>query len=310
MKRILLTVILTAAVLILGFVVADPTFRWPYIGVELGRPLAGLAGKDPITVQVSLDTGTEFLPEEQLGEEPAVQDTFTLLLILSEDVQPKTESANVLYKVEEMQSEQWAWKKAELNKLQARTQVFPQALATTPVITVPKPHELAEADVWTPLVMSLWPKLPEGMQKAGKSNWSDQFSYEEKNPFGGEPIKVNCQLVYRLDRFLNTKYGVFANLSVLGTLSAASGQDPSLKVTGTFKGFCLIDPETGRVSGGEYRVEQQVLVRQPGLPVARTTTYQGVRYWRPKFHQGMNGPAPNTIPGATATPGATAATNP
>lgn len=292
MRKILPILILVALVLIAGFIVSDPTFRYPRLGVQLHRPLEGLAGKDPITMQVSLETGTELLTEDQLGEEPAVQDTFTLLLILSEDVQPRSESANVLYKVEEMQSEQWAWKKAELNKLQARTQAFPKALATTPVVSVPKPHELAESDVWTPFVMSLWPKLPEGYQKAGKSSWSDQFSYTEKHPLGGEPIKVNCQMVYRMDKFINTNHGVYANILLLGTLQAASGQDPSVKVNGTFKGFALLDPETGRVASGEYRIEQQVLVAQLNLPIARTATFQGVRFWRPRFSQNVKGPAP------------------
>lgn len=303
MRKIIPILILVALVLIAGFVVSDPTFRYPRLGVGLSRPLEGLAGKDPITMQVSLETGTEVLAEDQLAEEPVVQDSFTLLLILSEEVQPKSESAEVRYKVEEMQSEQWAWKKAELNKLQARTQAFPRALPTTPVVTVPKTHELAESDVWTPFVMSLWPKLPEGFQKAGKSSWSDQFSYTEKNPLGGEPVKINCQMVYRMDKFINTNHGVYANLLLLGSLQAASGQDPSLRVTGTFKGFALLDPETGRVASGEYRIEQQVLVAQPGLPVARTTTFQGVRFWRPKFSQNVKGPAP--VPGTT--PAATAA---
>lgn len=303
-RRIILILVVVALLLVGGFIVADPTFRYPLMGVQLDRPLQGLAGKDAITMQVSLDTGTELVSEDQLRSEPAVQDSFNLLLILSEDVQPKSESANVLYKVEEMQSEQWAWKKAELNKLQARTQIFPKALATTPVITVPKTHELAESDVWTPFMMALWPKLPEGFQKAGKSSWSDQFSYTEKTPLGGDPVKINCQLVYKMDKFLNTNYGVYANLLVLGTLQAASGQDPSLKVTGTFKGFAMLDPDTGRVAGGEYRIEQQVMVHKPNLPIARTTTYQGVRYWRPKFHQGMQGPK-TAVPAAT--PGTTAA---
>lgn len=281
-----------------AFLLSDPTFRYPRLGVSLERSLPQLGGKDLITMHVSLDTGTELLGEDQLGEEPAIQDSFTLLMILSEEMQPRSESGEVLYKVEEMQSEQWAWKKAELNKLQARSQVFPRALATSPTITIPKTHELAESDVWTPFVMALWPKLPEGMQKAGKSSWVDQFSYTEKNPLGGDPIKVNCQLVYRMDKFLNTNYGVYANLLVLGTLQAASGQDPSIKVAGTFKGFSMLDPETGRVAGGEYRVEQRVMVQKPNLPVARTTTYQGVRYWRPKFHQGMQG-GPKAIPAAT-----------
>jgi hypothetical protein len=301
-RRIVPILILVALVLIGGFIISDPTFRYPRLGVQLSRSLEDLAGRDPITMQVSLDTGTELLTEDQLGEEPAIQDSFTLLMILSEDVQPKAESASVLYKVEEMQSEQWAWKKAELNKLQARTQIFARALATAPVVTVPKPHELAEGDVWAPFVMSLWPKLPEGFQKAGKASWSDQYSYTEKSPLNGDAIKVNCQLVYRLDKFLNTNYGLYANLVVLGTLSAASGQDPSIKVEGTFKGFSMIDPETGRVAGGEYRLEQRVMVQQPNLPIARTTTFQGVRYWRPKFHQGMQGPSslPAATPGPTA----------
>jgi hypothetical protein len=305
-RWIIPVLILVALTLIGGFYISDPTFRYPRIGVKLERPLPALVGKDPITVQLSLDTGTELLPEEQLSEEPAIQDSFTLLLILSEDISAKAESANVLYKVEEMQSEQWAWKKAELNKLQARTQIFAQAAATTPTLSIPKPHELAEADVWTPLVMAMWPKLPEGLQKGGKSSWSDQYSYSEKSPLGGDPVKINCQLVYRMDKFIETNHGIYANLLVLGSLQAASGQDPSIKVTGTFKGFSMIDPETGRVVGGEYRIAQQVMVAKPNLPVARTSTFQGVRYWRPKFHQGNpQGPAPaaGTTPIPASTPG-------
>lgn len=299
MRRIIAILLVVTVISVAAFVLSDPTFRYPRMGVQLSRSLEKLESKDLITMQVSLDTGTEVLGQDQLSEEPAIQDSFTLLMILSEDVQAATGSANVVYKVEEMQSEQWAWKKAELNKLQARTQVFPRALATTPNMSVPKPHELAELDVWTPLVMSLWPKLPEGFQKAGRSSWNEQFSYTEKNPLGGEPVKVNCQMVYRLDKFLNTNYGVYANVLTLGTLTAASGQDPSVKVKGTVKGFLMLDPETGRVSGGEYRVEQQILHEKPNMPILRTSTFQGVRYWRPKFHQGAQGPAP--IPASTPT---------
>ena len=297
-RRIAIIVVLTALVLTGLFILSDPTFRYPYLGVQLSRPLEKLAGKDPITVMVSLDTGTEILTSDKLGDDPTVQDTFNLLMILSEEVQPKTESADVLYKVEEMQSEQWAWQKAEINKLQARAQIFPHNLATTPVLTFPKASELAESDVWTPLVMTLWPKFPEGFLKAPKTSWSDQFSYTEKTPVGGDPVKINCQLVYRLENFQNKKIGVYANVFYLGTLSAASGQDPSLKVEGTMKGYCLVEPDTGRVSGGEYRIEQKVMVAKPNLPVLRTTTFQGLRFWRPKFHQGMAKPAP----GASVTP--------
>ena len=291
-RRVVLIVLLTALVLVGLFVLSDPTFRYPRLGVQLSRPLEKLAGTDPITVMVSLDTGTEILTEDKLSEEPAVQDTFNLLMVLTEEVQPKSESANVLYKVAEMQSEQWAWKKAELNKLQARVQAFPRNLPTTPVITVPKMSELAESDVWTPLIMTLWPKLPEGFLKAPRTSWSDQFSYTEKTALGGDPVKINCQLVYRLENFQNTNFGVYANVFYLGTFSAASGQDPSLKVEGTMKGYCLVEPETGRVSGGEYRIEQRVMVQKPNLPVLRTTTFQGLRFWRPKFHQKMAKPAP------------------
>ncbi len=297
-RRIVFIVILTALVLTGLFVLSDPTFRYPRLGVQLSRPLEKLAGKDAITVMVSLDTGREILAEDEPGDEPAIQDNFTLLMILSEEVQLKSESANVLYKVAEMQSEQWAWKKAELNKLQARTQVFPRNLPTTPVITVPKSSELAESDVWTPLLMTLWPKFPEGFLKAPQTSWSEQFSYTEKTAMGGDPVKINCQLVYRLENFQNTKFGVYANVFYLGTLSAASGQDPSLKVEGTMKGYCLVEPETGRVSGGEYRIAQKVMVKKPNLPILRTNTFQGLRFWRPKFHQGMGKP----VPGASVTP--------
>lgn len=300
-RRVALIVILTALVLTGLFVLSDPTFRYPRLGVQLSRPLEKLAGTDPITVMVSLDTGTEIVSEEKTGEEPAIQDTFNLLMVLTEEVQPKSESANVLYKVAEMQSEQWAWKKAELNKLQARVQAFPRNLPTTPVITVPQVSELAESDVWTPLIMTLWPKLPEGFLKAPRTSWSDQFSYTEKTALGGDPVKINCQLVYRLENFQNTNYGVYANVFYLGTFSAASGQDPSLKVEGTMKGYCLVEPETGRVSGGEYRIEQRVMVQKPNLPILRTTTFQGLRFWRPKFHQTMAKPAP----GGAVTPNPT-----
>lgn len=303
MRRIFAIVVLAGLLLVAIFVLADPTFRYPHIGVQLSRPLDKLAGRDPVTLQVSLDTGTELIAEENLGDEPTVQDSFTLLMILSEEIQPQAESASVLYKVEEMQSEGWAWKQARLNKLQARTQIFESDLPAPLQITVPEQSELSESDVWTPLVAMMWPKLPSGFQKAGRASWNDQFSYQEKNPMGGDPINVNCQLLYRLENFQNTKYGIYANIQVLGTLSPASGQDPKFDVKGTFKGFCLLDPETGRVSGGEYRFEQRVLVRQPNLPVARTTTYQGVRFWRPKFHQGMGAQAPKAnAPEPTATP--------
>jgi hypothetical protein len=302
-RRIVLILIVTAAVLTGAFVISDPTFRYPHFGVRLSRPLAGLKGRDAITMQVSLDTGTEILAADQLSSEPAIQDSFNLLMILSEDVQPKTESAAVVYKVEEMQSEQWAWKKAQLNKLQARTEVSARDLPSTPAITVPQTSELAESDVWTPFVMTLWPKVPEGLRKTG-ATWTDQFSYTEKTPLAGDPVKINCNLAYRLDNFVNTDYGVYVNVLVLGTLSAASGQDPSLQVNGTFKGFCLIDPEAGRVSSGEYRLEQQVMVKKPNLPVARTTTFQGVRFWRPKFHKAPAAPRPGVTPAAR--PGTTA----
>lgn len=293
-RRIVMILAVTALILTGLFVLCDPTFRYPLVGVKLSRPLDKLAGTDPITVMASVDTGTEIVSTDELGEEPTVQDSFNLLMILSEEVAPQSESANVLYKVAEMQSEQWAWKKAEINKLQARTEIFPQGLATTPNLTVPKASELAESDVWTPLVMSLWPKLPQGFVKAGKTSWSEQFSYSEKTPLGNDPVKINCQLVYRLENFQNTKHGVYANVFYLGTLSAASGQDPDLKVEGTMKGYSLLEPETGRVSGGEYRIVQKVMVQKPNLPVLRTTTFQGMRFWRPKFHQGMAQPAPGT----------------
>lgn len=303
MKRILLVLLLVTAVSTAIFVLSDPVYRYPYWGVKLSRNLNKLAGKDLITVQISLDSGTDLIPAEELSSEPAIQDNFNLLLILSENTEPKSESASVLYKVEEMQSEQWAWKKAELNKLQIRSQATARQLPTKPIISIPHSSRLTEEDVWTPFVTSLWPKLPDGLLKAGKTSWSDRYSFGYKNPLGGKPIEINCQLVYRLDNFINTNQGIFANVTALGTLSTAAGQDPTLSVKGVFKGYSMIDPASGRVNGGEYRIEQQVMVQKPNLPVARTTTFQGVRYWRPKFDKEMkSNPASVPIPQATSKP--------
>lgn len=291
-RRIIVILVLASALLTGIFVFSDPVYRYPYFGVHLERELAALTGKSMLTVQVSLDTGTDIVPEEELSSEPALQDNFNLLLIFSEDVQPKTESASVLYKVEEMQSEQWAWKKAELNKLQLRTDIAPRGLPTAPQITIPHPSRLADSDVWTPFVCAVWPKFPSGLLKAGKAHWSDRIAYEQQGPLG-HSVKIQAQLVYRLDGFVNTSHGVFANVGVLGTLSVAPGQDPSLSVTGTLKGYALIDPQTGRTSGGDYRVEQRILAHKPGLPVARAATYQGIRFWRPSFDKALAA-QPNT----------------
>src|SRR5690606_19315057 len=115
---------------------ADPTIRYPYIGVQLNRDLAALEGSDPLTVMLSVETGLEILSEDQLDEEPVIQDDYTLLLILREETKRQNETALVTYDVEEMESEQWAWKEAKLNEIKARTEVSPTQLATAPQLTV------------------------------------------------------------------------------------------------------------------------------------------------------------------------------
>jgi len=284
-RKILAILAVTAAVLVALAALADPTIRYPFIGVQLERELSSLEGEDPVTVMLSVETGIELLPEEQLGEEPVVQDEYTLLMILRENVQAQEQSANVTYDVEEMESEQWAWKEAELNKLKARTQIFPSQVALTPTLTFPKQSVMATNEVWTPLITAIWPELPDGFQKAGKSSWQEQLSFMENHPMTGQPTKVNCNLVYRLDQFVNTDRGVLATVLLLGTFTEGSEVDPDVEVRGTLKGFTLVEPDTGRAYGGEYRIEERFMVKKPGLPVLRKTTYQGARFWRPMFYQ-------------------------
>ena len=275
LPKIIMILLASAAVLVALAALADPTIRYPYIGVTLQRDLAALEGTDPVTVMLSVETGTEILTEEQLSEEPVVQDDYTLLMILREEIKPQNEIATVAYDVEEMESEQWAWQEAKLNEVKATTQIT----------------------VWTPLITSFWPKLPEGLQKAGKSNWQEQLSLEEEHPLTGEPVTVNYNLVYRLDKFINTEKGILANVLVLGSLAEGSEVDPSVEVRGTLKGFVLIEPDTGRAYGGEYRVEERFLVKQHGA-VVRKTTYQGARFWRPMFYKmSQQQPAASGEPG-------------
>ena len=305
MRKILAILVVTAAVLVLVAALADPTIRYPILGVSLSRDLQALNGSDPMTVMLSVETGTEVLPEEQLSEESAVQDEYTLLMILREEFKAQSESAAVSYEVEEMESEQWAWKEAKLNELKGRTQVTARGVAQAPTLSFPKKSVMASSEVWSPLIISFWPKLPEGFQKAG-STWQEQVTYEEEEPLTGKPVAVNYNLVYKLDKFVNTDRGVLANLVVLGTLDEGSNVSETIDVRGTFKGFVLVEPETGRAYGGEYRIEERFLVKQPNLPVLRRTTYQGARFWRPMFYkmsqQKIQAPGEATPPASAATP--------
>lgn len=284
MRKIVLILLLSTVVLVALAALADPTIRYPYIGVTLERDLSALEGEDPVTVMLSVETGMEILSEDQLEEEPVVQDDYTLLMILREEIKPQNETAAVTYDVEEMESEQWAWKEAKLNEVKARTQVSPSELAPAPQLTVPSNSIMASQRVWTPLITTFWPKLPSGLQKAGKSNWQEQLSFEETHPLTNQPVKVNYNLVYRLDKFVNTERGILANVLILGSISEGSEVDPSVEVRGTFKGFVLLEPDTGRAYGGEYRVEERFMVKQHGA-VVRKTTFQGARFWRPMFYK-------------------------
>lgn len=297
LPKIIMILLASAAVLVALAALADPTIRYPYIGVTLQRDLAALEGTDPVTVMLSVETGTEILTEEQLSEEPVVQDDYTLLMILREEIKPQNETATVAYDVEEMESEQWAWQEAKLNEVKATTQITPRQLSPAPQLVSPSDSVMASTTVWTPLITSFWPKLPEGLQKAGKSNWQEQLSLEEEHPLTGEPVTVNYNLVYRLDKFINTEKGILANVLVLGSLAEGSEVDPSVEVRGTLKGFVLIEPDTGRAYGGEYRVEERFLVKQHGA-VVRKTTYQGARFWRPMFYKmSQQQPAASGEPG-------------
>lgn len=272
--------------MILLAALADPTIRYPYIGVNLGRDLEALQGTDPVTVMLSVETGTELVSEEELDtQEPVTQDEYSLFMILREKLEAQSKSAEVRYEVERMESEQWAWREAELNKLTAQTQVFPNALAKPPKLQYPKKSVLATNEVWTPLLSAFWPKLPSGMQKAGRSTWQEQLTIKEKHPLSGELTKVNYNLVYRLEKFVNTGRGLLASVLFVGSITEGSEVDSTVEVRGTVKGFTLIEPETGRAYGGEYRIEERFMVRQPGLPVLRKTTYQGARFWRPMFYK-------------------------
>ncbi len=284
-KRILL-ILLGTAVLLTGLaVLSDATFRYPWFGVELLRDLSALEGEDSLAVMVSVDAGLEMVAEEDLHEEPSVQDSYTLLILMKEKLIQQKKSATVIYNVEQMESEQWAWQQARLDKLSIRSEVFPSQLPLNPQLTVPQPHELTRPTVWAPWLVTLWPKFPSGMQKAGRSSWSEQFSILESDPVTGEPFPVSLKLVYQLRNFQNTSEGVLANVFIVGTYGLGAESSENREVTGLYKGFVLVDPSTGRVTGGEYRTEQVVAVRQPGLPVVRKAVYQGVRFWRPKYMQ-------------------------
>lgn len=285
MRRIV-AILFAVTLLLVGLAcLADPTIRYPYIGVQLQRELDTLGGTDPLTVILSVEDGTEMLPDDLLDEEPATQDQYSLLMVLREEVRPQSNSAIVSYDVEQMESEQWAWQEVELNKLKARTEIFPSAGALAPTLTFPKKSVMASNEVWTPLITSLWPKLPEGFVKAGKASWQEQLSLEESHPITGEKVKVHYNLVYRLDKFVNTERGLLANVLLLGTIDESSEVDPTIDVQGTIKGFVLLEPSTGRAYGGEYRVEEQFRILQPNLPVFRKNTFQGAKFWRPMFYK-------------------------
>ena len=283
----------------------DPTFRYPLMGVKLERQLSELGGRDVVAVRLSLETGTEVLSEEDLKNEPIVQDDYNVFVLLEEQLQNKQESAHLIYKVEKMESDQWAWQKAKLNKLQMRSEAYPRKLCLGPTLTFPAASEMATQDVWAPFLTFLWPKFQEGYLKAGRSNWTEQFSFKAKTPLHGKETTIVCKLVYRLGSFQNTGNNVLAQLSVLGTLSAG-GDEEAVEVKGTVKGHCLVEPELGRVYGGEYRIEQRILVRQPGLPVIRKSSYQGAQFWRPMFElqQSADNPAVAETPSLEKTPAA------
>ena len=69
LPKIIMILLASAAVLVALAALADPTIRYPYIGVTLQRDLAALEGTGPVTVMLSAETGTEILTEEQLSEE-------------------------------------------------------------------------------------------------------------------------------------------------------------------------------------------------------------------------------------------------
>lgn len=283
-RKIVLILSLVTLVSVGVFLMLDPTFRYPLMGVKLERELSEIQGRDVVAVRLSLETGTELLSEEDLQTEPVVQDDYNVFLLLEESLQNKQESAELVYKVEKMESDQWAWKKAQLNKLQLRSEAYPRKICLTPTLTFPKDSEMATQDVWAPFLSFLWPKYQEGFLKAGRSHWTEQFSFKAKTPLHGKETVVVCKLVYSLGTFQNTGDNVLAQVSVLGTLSAG-GDEETVEVQGTIKGHCLVEPEFGRVFGGEYRIEQRIMVRQPGLPVLRKTSYQGAQFWRPMFEK-------------------------
>ena len=81
--RKVITIVLASAILMIAIAaLMDPTVRYPYFGVKLNRDIAVLEGSDPITVMISVETGKELLSEEALTEDPAIQDEYTLLMIL------------------------------------------------------------------------------------------------------------------------------------------------------------------------------------------------------------------------------------
>ena len=284
---------LTTIVLLCLAALADPTIRYPFLGVQLERELEQLEGSDPMTVLLSVESGSELISEDLLSEEPAVQDEYSVFFILREELRKQKESASAHYTVEKMESEQWAWKEAELDKLEARAQVYPKQICSSPQIQREKTSVMSSDGVWTPLLTFFWPKLPDGFQKAGQKTWQDRVTYRSTNPVTKEEMNVNINLVYRLDKFVNTEHGVLANVFVLGGLTEGSETKENVDVKGSLEGFVLIETDTGRAYGGEYRIEEHSLVRQANLPVVRRATYQGAKFWRPMFYK-MSAAKPST----------------
>lgn len=275
-KKAIAIALLIGAVLTGVFCLTLPEVRYRYLGVKLGHHLKE-GDTDRIMVELSLERGQEIRAAGE-SSEPSLQESYQAKILLQETVKETSDGLSLSYQMKEMSSEQWEWTRGEIGALEFLVRVFPTGTPSSLEIRNAKSSALLEDSVMLPMFTMLWPKLPKGMARAGKSSWTAQVPVSlELSLLGKNQVSLQHALAYKMGSFQKTESRILAQVNVVGRLRT---EHPQTEGTGAINGVVLIDPESGKCIGGQYSLEETVKVQLSGLPEFQWAQVQNVTFYR------------------------------
>lgn len=255
-------------------IVSIPELRLEVLGTSMSMRLAP-GSVHRVGVKLSLETGQEIRGKDSPEEPTPFQEDHQAGFILEETVKQTQGEPTFSYRVTELQSEQWEWSRGQVGGSRFDLRLFPNGLPAGLDKSVPSESALTSDTVLVPLFAMLWPRLPDGMVKAGGRQWNGQYPVNIE--LLGQKITLEENLSYNIEKFTPMGGRSVAATQCVGSIRHRS---EVAEADGKIKAVCLIDPETGHGVGADYRIETVVKINLPNSPEYRWVEGQSVQIWR------------------------------